>query len=162
MEVSIDIDGLREMEKALLGLGAVLGAKTLRNALRDAAKPMHQEMISRAPVSSFARTVKNSRDQRVEIRPGFLKSRIKIRGSLNSKGLVNRKFKKDDVAVMRVGVFRVGYATQVEFGTTKARAQPFIRPALRRTEESLRIFQVRLAHRIELARKKAARQKAKG
>lgn len=159
MEVSIEIDGLKEMDKALRDLGADLGSKTLRNALRDAAKPLHQEMLTGVPVSSGpVRSITTGTGKKVEIRPGFLRARTKIRTSINKKGMASRRFKKDDVAVVKVGVFKVGYVAQVEYGTTKAKAQPFIRPALKRSDQALAIFKERLAKRIEMARKKVNRK----
>lgn len=159
MEIDFKIDGLKEMEKNLLALGADLGSKALTAALRDAAKPIHESMLANVKVGSVSRNVKTRKGSVVHLTPGFLKSRIKMRSSRNVKGRVNRKFGKDDVAMVRVGVFRVGYLVEVEYGTTKAPAQPFIRPALNQAGQSIQIFKGRLAHRINLAAKRLARKK---
>lgn len=159
-ESKVKIHGLKELDKALRGLGAELGAKTLRGALMDAAEPIKQEMLRTAPVSEEERDVKTAKGQIVRIRPGFLKSRIRKRSSLNKRGVTNRKFKKNDVARVRVGVFRVPYVGHYEFGTSKQAANPFIRPALlSKADESLRVFKKRLVRRIELARKKLSKNK---
>lgn len=146
MEVRIKVEGLKELDKALRGLGTELGAKTLRSALRDAAQPMLDDMLVNAPVDG-----------------GFLKSKTKIRTSLNRKGVVNKKFDNKDVAIARIGTFQVPYVVQVEFGTPNRGipANPYIRNATRKADESVRVFKQRLLHRIKLAIKRKARKKAK-
>lgn len=159
MDFDIDILGLKEMDENLRTLGAELGAKTLRGALRDAAKPMEDYMNANAPESEAPRTIRTRKGERVEIRPGFLKSRIKRRTQLNKRGTNTRKFGKDGVAVVQVGVFKVPYVVQVEYGTSKSAAHPFIRRAESVAGESIQIFLKRLRRRTDLAARKLKRSR---
>ncbi len=159
---SVEVKGLRQLESNLLALGAEVGSKALASALRDAAKPILSEMESNAAVGSYGRrVVKSKSGGEVVITPGFMKSRVKIRASRNRKGAASKKFSKDTSAVVRVGVFRVPYARHVEFGTSKTKAQPFIRPAADRSDESLRIFRGRLERKIYLAARRLGRKKSR-
>lgn len=162
MDFDLEIHGLKEMENNLRDLGAQMGGRTLRSALRDAAEPLEEHMIDNAPESEFERVVKTRKGQRVTIYPGFLKSRIKRRASLNAKGKNVRRFGKDGVAIVKVGVFRVPYVVQVEYGTRNVPARPFIRSAASRSGEAINIFKMRLQHRIKLAQKRLARKAARG
>ena len=159
MESSIEITGLKEMERALLGLGAALGAKTLRSALRDAAKPIHKTMLSGVPVGTSTRTITTRKGAAVTITPGFLRSRTKIKARLNKRGAVNRRFGSDGVAIVSVGTFGVPYVASVEYGNSNMPAQPYIRPALSSAPQAVGIFQKRLARRIELARKRLEKKR---
>ena len=165
LQPSIRIDGLRQLDKNLQALGAELGSKVLTGALRDAADPMLNDMKSNAPVSDIVRTVK-SKGGSVEIRPGFLKSRIKKRANRNRLGRVNKKFGKGTVAIVRVGAFRVPYVVAIEYGTTMNRKQggytkahPFIRPALDKSPQVISLFKERIERRIYLAARKLVRQR---
>lgn len=160
--IGIEIKGLKELDVALRSLGAELGAKTLRSALRDAAKPFHESMLSNAPVGKYeSRIVKLRSGSTINIQPGFTKSRVKIRASLNRKGQATKKFSDKTAALVRVGAFRVPYIVPLEYGTSKMPASGFIRGALSQQDRVLSIFRERLARRIELARKRVARNKAK-
>ena len=157
MTISVDIKGLKEMDANLRALGAEMGAKTLRGALRDAAKPLEEYMKANAPVSDYARVVKKFSGEKVTITPGFLKSRIKRKTRLNKKGVSNRRFKGGSVAVVQTGVFRVPYVLHVEYGTSHNRAFSFIRGAASKRSEAEAIFVARLKRRIELAQRKLAK-----
>ncbi|WP_299081718.1 hypothetical protein [uncultured Paraglaciecola sp.] len=157
MTETFKIDGLADLEKNLLALGADLGAKTLRNALRDAAKPIHSKMLSGITDSGVTRVVTTKKGQRVTITSGFLRSRTKIRTSINRRGAVSKRFSKGDVAVVKVGVFRVGYVVPVEYGANGRAGTKFIRRSLSETPAALNIFRQRLADRIEKAARKRNR-----
>lgn len=162
MQISANVQGLSELESALRSLGAEMGAKTLRSALRDAAKPIEDYMLANAPVGSIERQVKTRTGKAVRITPGFLRSKIKRRTRLNKRGVAGRHFNADEVAMVRVGVFRLPYVVHVEYGTSKARAQPFIRPALFATQdEVLSLVRERLHHRIKLAARRLAKSRAR-
>lgn len=158
MDFKLHIDGLKGMEKNLLALGADLGAKTLRGALRDAAKPLEDYMVANVPVYNEPHKVK-LKGQLVAVDPGFLKSKIKRRASYNKRGRITKKFKKNDVAVVQVGAFGVPYVVQVEYGSKRNRASNFIRGARVQTPRAINIFKTRLKRRTELAVKRLARQK---
>ena len=150
--VSIDVHGLKELEKSLLAIGSKLGANALRAALNAAGEPIRQAMIAGAPVGTVTRTVKGN----VTITPGFLRSRIKKRSRINRKGAANKNFDEKTAAVVKIGVFKVPYVGAIEFGNSRNKAQPFIRPALMATkDQALAIFKTRLKKRIAAAEKKA-------
>lgn len=153
MELEFKLDGLDQAEKNMKELGALLSARATRSALREAAKPLEEYMKINAPVSKQSRRIK-TKSGYVNISPGFLKSRIKRKASLNAKGRINRRFKKGDVAVVKTGVFRVPYVVQLEYGAKTTRQHKFIRGASSRAPEAVRIFQEKLKRKTELALKR--------
>ena len=124
-------------------------AKNHRGALRDSAAPLEEFMLANAPISSEPRTIKVKGGQEVTITPGFLRSRIKRKASLNAKGRTNRRFGAGDFARVRTGVFKVPYIGHIEFGTQHMAAQPFIGPAKVRVPDAIRIFNRRVVERSE-------------
>lgn len=156
MDFKMHIEGLKEMEKNLLALGADLGARTLRSALRDAAKPIEDSMQSNVPVYKEPHTV-TVKGERIAVDPGYLKSKIKRRASYNKRGRRTKKFKKNDVAVVQVGVFNVPYVVQVEFGSKRNKPANFIRGAGSEAPVAINLFKIRLKRRTELAVKRLAR-----
>lgn len=158
MEFSVKVEGLKEMEKNLLALGADLGARTLRSALRDAAKPFEDTMKAKVPVYKEPHKVK-IKGSSVVVDPGYLKSKIKRRASYNKRGRLTKKFKKNDVAIVQVGVFNVPYVVQVEFGSKRNKPANFIRGADMAGPQAISIFRARLKRRTELAVKRLARAK---
>lgn len=154
MNEKFKIEGLDQLEKNLLALGADLGSKTLRNALRDAAKPIHEKMLSGIKDSGVTRTVKVRGGDRVTIRSGFLRSRTKIRTSINKRGAINRRFAANNVAIVRVGTFRVPYVVQYEYGARGSSGSKYIRRSLSEVPRSLEIFKRRLSERIDKAARK--------
>ncbi len=159
---SIKIDGLRQLENNLLALGAEMGSKALVNALRAAADPMLEEMQSKAAVGSYgSRTVKKKGGGFVEITPGFMKSRIKKLASRNRKGAASKKFSAKTSAVVVLGVFRVPYLVQVEYGNSRSKPQPFIRPAADKSDEVVSGFKGHLSRKIYLAARRLGRKGAK-
>lgn len=128
--VDIKVEGLRELDRQLSSLSASVGSKVLRGALMDSATPLVKEMKERVPVAN-----------------GNLKRTIGKRSSVNRRGERNQA-----TAVVSVGAVRKGSwkAHFVEFGTSRNRAQPFIRPALDATQDKvLSRFKERLKKRIE-------------
>lgn len=175
MEVEFKIDGLDQIEKALKKLGAEVGAKELRGALRDAALPALEEMQLKAPVfdeptrdvylkkvsSRFKGEIGQSKNgsNKITVASGGLKDSIKRRGSINKKGIKTRKFDKDTTALVSVGTKGIFYAHLIEFGTQHIKAQPFIRPAAEKTTpEAIKIFNARIQKRIQNATKRLAKK----
>lgn len=157
-EREVRVEGLRELHDALLELGAVAGARVMRAALRDAAKPLLDAMKNTVPVGTETRKIKTTTGATIEITPGFLKSRIKIKTQLNASGR-SRRFQGDGIAKVRVGVFRVPYVAVIEYGASDRGIppRPFIRPAFMATDdEVLARFSRSLAAKIEAARRRAA------
>lgn len=163
--IGIDISGLKEMERSLLGLVDEIGAKKatglFTSSLREGAKEFEADIKSNVNVSTYSRVVKTKAGSKVTIRPGFLKSRIKIKAS-TSRGKVSRKFGKNEVSRVQVGVFKVPYIVQYEYGTTRQRKDPVIRNAFKnKTHAAVRATQSKLKKKIVAAAKRIAKQKAK-
>ena len=161
MQVSARVEGLDVLEKQLRTLGLELGVKTLRSALMATAAPLRKEMKRLAPESPSDAGPRMRRSKRkgvVEIRPGFLKFKIRARSAIRRVGRSSRYLSGDQVALVRVGAF-TPYAAFVEYGTEKTRAQPFVRPAAhsKRAELDTR-FKTYLKKRIDKAIERHAKR----
>lgn len=161
ISVTATVEGLDELEKQLRALGLELGVKTLRSALMATAAPLRQEMKRLAPetpADAGPRQRRSKRKGMVEIRPGFLKYRIRARSAIRKVGRSSRYLSGDQVAMVRVGAW-TPYAGFVEYGTSKTRAQPFIRPAAhsKRAELDNR-FRTYLKKRIDKAVERHAKR----
>lgn len=164
--IDVDISGIKAMESALVELAKEIGAKKatgiMTSALRDGAKTFEADMLTHVTISKDARYVRKRGGEKVQIRPGFLKSRIKIRAS-TSRGRITRKFGRDVVSVVKVGVFRVPYIVQYEYGTVHNKPNPIIRGSFaRQSNNAVETITKRLAKRIELRRKRLARLQQRG
>lgn len=164
--VSINIEGLKELHKKLETIANEVGssksAGIFTSALKEGAKEYEAELKRTAPVSPLeaVRNVKRKDKTVVQIYPGFLKSRIKIKASTNRKGKINKRFGKKDVSLVRVGVFSTPYIVQVEFGTSKHKPQPFMRNAVKtKSHSAVNIVREQLAKKIQAAAKRIAKQK---
>ncbi|MBB1308538.1 hypothetical protein H5162_03650 [Pseudoalteromonas sp. SR41-8] len=163
LDTGIDISGLKQMEKALLDIAKEVGAKKatgmMTSAIKEGAIKYQQGMQRNAPESDIVRLVKTKQGQKVEIRPGFLRSRIQVKASTNRQGRETRRFGKGVVSLVRVGVFKVPYIVQVEYGTTNQKADPFIRQAFKkRTNQVIVVINRGLAKRINLAQRRIAKK----
>lgn len=150
----IDVQGLQQLEHALLELGAELGFKTLRSAGRAAMKPVLESAKAGAHVDSgdlvesIAITTRRGkgRSEAVSIRVGPTKRSVRDRATKTSRKLtgVNQK------------------AIAQEYGTRRQQADPFLRPALDQNQSQvLATFSAELAKKIDAAARKAARQAIK-
>ncbi len=160
--IDIDIQGLKEMEKALLDIAQEVGSKKaagmMTSAFRAGAKRYENSMHRNVTQSKHPRVVKTRKGNKVTIRPGFLKSRIKVRGS-TSKGGVTRRLEKNVVSRVRVGIFRVPYVVYYEYGTSHNEANPIIRNAFnQRTRQVTHVIQYALRKKINAAQKRIARK----
>lgn len=135
IDVSVQIHGLSDIEQALRDISnddSIAGAKVIRSALMSASLPMYRHLQATAPESPAdlaPRKRKSRKGGIVEIRPGFLKSRIRRRSYINKTGYGNRNIDGNGLVKVRVGAF-VPYAHYVELGTEHSPAQPFIRSAI--------------------------------
>ena len=165
--IALKISGLKEMEKTLLKLAKEVGSKEatgiMTGAIRDGAKVFEEEIKANAPESTpETKRRAASKMNRPYNRPGFLKSRIKIRAITNRKGVANKNFSKNTVSLVRTGYFNVFYAKWLEYGNSKQPANPILRRAfLVKRGSVLKVINHRLAKRIELAHKRIARQQRK-
>lgn len=163
LDIDIDIDGLKQVESVLLELGKEVGAKAatgiLTMSLRAGAELFENYMIKAAPESNYARLVKTKKGAKVEVRPGFLKSRISVKASTNTKGKQTRKFGKNVVSVVTVGPRRVPYVVAVEYGTRRTRANPFIRNTFSKHKNSaIHTVNQALTKKISAAQRKIAKK----
>lgn len=161
LDTGIDIQGLKDLEKALIEIGEEIGQKKstgmMTLSMREGAEEFKKEILSTAPESNKQR----SETKRVKPynRSGYFKSKVKIRSSTNRRASVNRKFGKDVVSLVKVGVFRVFYSPWLEFGNSHQPANPIIRRAfLKKTQPAMNIINQRLARRVTLAQRRIARK----
>jgi HK97 gp10 family phage protein len=151
MAQSFEVSGLRELEQALLSLGAATAQKALMQAAKKAMKPV------------LAAAIDGANEDK-----GNMRRTLAIRG---------RKGKGSARAVnVMVGSFKTSYTdkssgTSVktklsrqhqkviaqEYGTSDQAAKPFLRPALtKNTSAVLAAFKTELANSIDKAAKRAA------
>lgn len=148
--IKTEINGLKDMERALEQLakeyGVKEGEKTLRQALRNSAKP-----------------VLNSAKEKVPQKTGKLKDSLKI-----SVGKPNREDRKNGADSSTVAVARVKagntkkanqggvyYTHMVEYGTKRSAPHPFIRPAIEAESHNSRsIFANELGKAIDKSAKR--------
>ena len=127
MSDSFEVAGLKELNDKLIALGAEVASKTLRSAGRQAMKPVLNAAISRVSVDS-----------------GDLRASLAIRAS-KGKG-------KKTAAIISVGAHRKKYSKKqgggkivrgnakvlaLEYGNSRQKAAPFLRPALEQNVEAV-------------------------
>lgn len=122
--VEVKLSGFAELQQKLEHLPPAASRRILRRSVVAAVKPWRDEMIARVRRGFHHWTRKQSRygKQKAFRAPvfGFLAKNIRISARVN----------KDLEATVAVGPARLGFwARFLEFGTTKMRAFPFIRPA---------------------------------
>ncbi len=132
---NIRVIGARDLQEKLAKLEKKIANKILRQAVRDAAKPMLREAKANAPVSNFDGPSGLSKQAvRQAIRddkkaglhyPGMLRDSIKIKAMRSRKGRIGVTIATDK------GLFKgeTFYGGFQEFGTKHQPARPFIRPA---------------------------------
>lgn len=132
--IDLTIKGVDELKRALEAIPARMQNNILRAAVREASKPVRDEARARAPI------LKTPDKRR---KPGTLKRAIgirspRIRGRQVVGGVAVRSLSPKQVMAYKARTGKKAadnpndafYAPFVEFGTAKARAQPFMRPAL--------------------------------
>ena len=165
IDVTVNLYGLSDIEQALRDISnedSIAGAKVIRSALMSASLPFYRDLQATAPVNKDPkpRQRKSRKGGTVEIRPGFLKSRIRRRSYINKTGYGNRNIDEDGLVKVRVGAF-VPYAHYVELGTEHSPAQPFIRSAIDSHWQSItQNFRTLLEKRLLSYRRRQARRNA--
>lgn len=146
IDVSVQINGLSDLEQALRDISndnSIAGAKVIRSALMTASLPMYRHLQATAPESDVKfnkkgemvyRKRKSRKGGIVEIRPGFLRSRIRRRSYINKTGYGSRNIgstpdEANGLVKVRIGAY-TPYAHYVELGTEHSPAQPFMRSAI--------------------------------
>lgn len=133
---TFDVQGLAELEKAMLELEAKVATSVLRKSARQAMAPVLTRAQSLAPEDT-----------------GALKADLKMRSKKNTSG------KGKTAITINVGHTRKApHALQQEYGTSRHAAKPYLRESLKsQSEKVLNILSVRLKENIEKAWKKAKR-----
>jgi len=147
-KVTVRVEGLRELERALAQLSKRTGKSVLRRTLKAAAEPMLLKAASLAPV-----------DEMDLVESMGLSSKL---GKRQAK-LHRRMFRDDRAAVeMFLGAGVLPQAHLQEFGSAKHGAQPFLRPAWDAEKKpTLDRISDLLAKNIDKAARSAARRAAK-
>ena len=145
---NISIAGLADLERNLLDFPDRVAKKILGGAIRAGAVVIQKEARSLAPVSPGPHKVGKG-TKSVLVQPGHLKKNIKVR-------LAPRKSREVPITYWVYVSKKAWYWRFPEFGTSKAGARPFLRPAFdtmkEKATERIREY---MAARIE---KEAAKQ----
>lgn len=130
--IVMKVEGLKDLERALIALGEKVGTKVLRDAGKEALKPVLEDMKANAGFDSSS-TDEHMRDS------------IKIRSTSNPK-------KTSSVVSLSVGPSKKHRMKAIaqEVGTIKQSPKAFIRPALDYNKNKvLRILAVEIKDGIE-------------
>lgn len=125
MSGALRIDGIKELERALMKLPKELRDKSEKAALRGGAFLISKAAKSKVPVGR-----------------GFLKKAIGItvrKSKGNLTGRVRAKSKKTTITVNGKPkvINPAKYASLVEYGTSRTAARPFIRPAVEQSKDEV-------------------------
>lgn len=159
--ISVKIDGLKELQKALEQLPKEIQGRPLRSAVSAAAKVVVDDVKTRVPVGETGnlktavyryRSRRNSATGRetffVGIRQG--KAQYKDTAYNRRKGRVGKSYKTAGEAY---------YWRFLEFGTAKMQARPFLRPAFEaQKSRAVEVMKERLGKAIQTQAKKLARK----
>lgn len=170
IDVTANLYGLSDLEQALRDISnddSIAGAKVIRSAMMSASLPMYRHLQATAPMSDDPRPRrrKTRKGGVVEIRPGFLRSRIRRRSYINKTGYGNRNIgstpdEANGLVKVRIGAY-TPYAHYVELGTEHSAAQPFIRNAIDGHWSSItQNFRTLLEKRLLSYRRRQARRNA--
>lgn len=144
MAAKFKIEGLKELEKNLMGLKRATAKNVARKVLKEAGEP----------VAAAAR-------RNTPIEEGHLRESIDVGTKLTRRqAALHRKMAPEAVEVFVGPNDPAG--VQQEFGNERHSAQPFMRPAWDGTkDEALKIITHRLGVEIDKAAERAARKAAK-
>lgn len=149
---SINVKGLRELDRTLKALPARIGEKVMRAALRAAGQVIRKDARSRVPI------LKSPSKYR---KPGTVKNAIVIKRSRRDKFgvfVTVRTLKAKQIKAFKGGKVNKAAAQNpddpfywlfLEFGTAKLTKTPFLRPAFEAKKfEALRKFEEYCKKRI--------------
>lgn len=129
MDVSVEIEGLQELEDQLKALTAVVARNQIYSAISFGLTPIVSEMRNNAPKAAaayyrYSKGGKKTGERHLE-QPGRLRSQVRrwrVKGLPDSYGVgVGIKKKSKEYVAF--------YWYFIEYGTAKQAAVPFIRPA---------------------------------
>lgn len=137
------VEGLKEIEAALLDLEFSVAQTLTRKGLKAAIEPVHQDVLADIPVHD-----------------GALKQSVRMQTSSAAP------LKKTSTAYMEASVSMGGkkapHAINVEYGTRFQKEQPVLRRAhARNVHKSLNLFKTTMTDGIEKVRAKHARKAAR-
>lgn len=158
---TIQIEGLKELEKALKELPLEIQKRPLRSAVSAGAKEIADEAISKAPVGqtgNLKKSLYRYRSRRLSAigKETFLVGVRKGKGIYGNTNL-NRRLNRVGKTYKTQG--EAYYWRFLEFGTSKMPAQPFLRPAYENAKErAVQIIKERLGKAIEAQARKLAKK----
>lgn len=139
MAGGVRVEGLKELQDKLSGLGAGMAARQLRGAARDAMERTEAVARARAPVGEQVHKTYKGRT----VTPGFTVRSIKRAAFWDRTRNVAR-------AVVGVAAEAFYALSFVERGTSKAPAQPWLAPSFHATSgQVLADFKASLVRRLE-------------
>jgi len=122
--IKVKVRGLKELDKALNDLDLEVRKKASREAGRETMKPVAARMKAKVPEDT-----------------GGLKKSIRVSATTAPSRLKKYSRKASMISSASVGRKSKGatghQALQIEYGTSKMDAQPFIRPAIQGKEKSV-------------------------
>ena len=150
---SIEIQGLKELNDKLEGLGNELAGEALFSSAMYALTPMVRDAKKGAAKAREPHTMTTVNGSKVKVEPGLLKSAIRKRR------LPKSEHKGEFAQGAVVGIY-IGKGTKqkvyprywhlVERGTVNMPATPYLRPAFdQNTGEAVRRFAEKLSERID-------------
>jgi HK97 gp10 family phage protein len=159
----VRVDGLRELEKALLELAPSVGKGVMRRTLLKAGAPIQEqaqqlapERDPDAPVITYKRNGKE-----VIRRPGTMKALVQMGTRLTKRQAATAKREGKSSVEVYVGT-RDRMARLQEFGTSDTPAQPFMRPAWDANKDgAVEIIRTEMGGEIQKAAARAARKTAR-
>lgn len=145
MTVEIEIKGLKELQDRLLQLPVKLGDKVLATCLGSAAGVIQKEAQNRVIIAAkpYKLYAKGKHQAAEIVSPGWLKKQIVKKRVKQSKSsaetIITFKDKKHSF-----------FWRFIEFGTSKEKAHPFMRPAFEATKQkAVDRFEERLKERLD-------------
>jgi len=149
------LEGLRELEQALVKLGNEMSFKTVKNrvlkeSMLYAMQPVAEQMRANAPVQP---------EPRKSDLPVPLKDSVDIKfREPSAKDMQSDRVSKNTAALVAVGIRTSKKLKAQEFGTAEQTGHPFIRLAL---ERNIQPVQTRLQNGLTLLINKLAQEQAK-
>lgn len=156
--VSFEVQGLKELEDALLEIGNAASGKALFASLMAAGMPIQKEAQALAPKSDHAYYRYSKGGRKLGGGAVSAKSRRLVQPGTLRKSIRRKRLKSDagesgaQISISWRGI--AFYGDFYERGTSKIAAKPFLRPAFdAKKDEALTIFKDKLAANIEKQRR---------
>lgn len=148
--ISVDVQGLAQLQKRLKELSPKIQKKVARravrmgaNVIRDAARSNAKRLDDPATSNSIAKNIATQESQRLGKKEGGVVFRVGVKGGSKSK-------KGKEVGAKGNAGGDTWYWRLIEFGTVKMRAQPFMRPAMSsNTDKAIQKIQQELKNGLD-------------